>query len=1205
MNEAALNWQSLGLDGDTLAHRRSLIEASAGTGKTWTISTLYLRLVTERGWRASQVVVTTFTDAAAQELRERIRTRLTWALTLTAATQLIETPDDDPGVRDWLAQRWQGEPGSQAQDALRLRLALSELDSAPIGTIHGLCRKILSDQPFASASPFRIGEMTADEDLVRELVDDLIRVCAHTNGDGLAQRAAVSAMLDADQNQRRDIEQVVKLVLSAANVVIGPDLDAFDAALSALEPHRTALAALAARTDWRKSVGTGQLEQYLLSLAGASDDLLALRDAISGFEAIAKAPTSYVVAKFKNEFEQNPAFLAAKALAQQFIALGKCLHVLPALMHGEKLRTWRQQRLTERNQFTFDELIERVHQGTVASSSARMLADRLFAMWPVALIDEFQDTDARQFGIFNAIYTDVNDAPRGQLIMIGDPKQAIYSFRGGDIDAYLGAAKRATQRMSLTKNFRSSARVISALNELYAAATCPFGMENNGIAYAEVTPSGKADEKPLVTSMSLGGGGLLFGVLTASDDDNEQIVREEDRALAACADQIMAYLQPGAATIGDEPVQPKHFAILLPKRKYIGVMRDLLTQRGIPCVGSGNDSIFETLWARELRVVLYALLQVTDAGALRAAMATRLFGRTLLEIEALDGDLREWKREVERFAGWASAWREQGVLHAINQLIEMAAPRLLAQLDGERAMTDLRHLGELLQARSQETPGREQLLVWLADQCDGGSGGNERSGKERELRIESDEKRVQIMTLHASKGLEFDIVMLPLMWKHDVIRTAPKFGARSSASDSMRIVDLGSPEFEAHVERLALEQHQERLRVLYVALTRARHACHVILSAKLASRRGDDSGAKAAAPKCNDSGIAHFLYGIALTTLAQKSEWIHVGPVLPASGNDALAVVVANADRVARRFERWLPFVGSHSFSTLTRQRKAIGVDDGGAANDENETHPAAEDTTSNRDSTVHRDRHAAIQSLSDVRGAKFGNAMHAVFEHREHGRPLSQQVAFVSVQLLNEGVRAGDGRADLVPTLAARVDAALAADLGGGMRLNDVAADAQRAEMAFTIQLSVLQLQAFERVCRRHGYPDLLPSVLHRSELRGFLTGKIDLVFEHGGRVHVLDYKSNWLGDSVTHYLGDSLVAAMHEHAYAFQALLYVIAVDRYLRQRKPDYQRERDLGDVIYLFVRAAGLADGAGIWRHRFPSALIVELDALFEVNLEATA
>lgn len=1208
MTEPRLDWTTLGLDAGAPASRRTLIEASAGTGKTWTISVLYLRLVTERECRATQIVVTTFTDPAAQELRERIRSRLQWAQALASAgSPPTADAEDDPEVRAWLRQRWLHEASAQDRDALRLRLALSELDLAPIGTIHGLCRKILADQPFASGSAFRIGEWVAEEDLVRELVEDLVRVCAHEAGGDVVDRMVVAAFLAAKDKGRREVQQVVKLALSAANTVVAPDFAALRADLAAMAAHAAALSALAARTDWRKKQGSGRLETYLADLAAAPHDPEALRRAIDGFEVIIKAPKSYVDKAGVAEFEASAAFQAAKSLATRHRSLANCLHVAAVAVHLEQLRTWRDQRLQERNQFTFDELIEQVHQGTTSENAGRALADRLFAQWPVALIDEFQDTDARQFGIFDAIYGDACGVPRGQLVMIGDPKQAIYGFRGGDIHAYLGAAARATQRMSLTRNFRSSSGVIEALNALYDASSRPFGMADGAIAYDTVTPAGGADEKPLDAPALLAGAALQLHVL----DDAEAAgagEKAEARAMADCADRVQDYLRPGAATIGGEAVQPKHIAILLPKRRYIGEMRDLLAARGVPCVGAGNDSIFETAWAQDLRVVLHALLHVTDPGAIRAAMATRLIGRSLAEIQAMSADLASWSRELEWFARGALAWREHGVLKAIDVLIEAAAPRLLAQPDGERALTDLRHLGELLQTQSRKRSGREQLLAWLADQCDGDVDGDEQSGKERELRIESDEKRVRIMTLHASKGLEFDIVMLPLMWKHDVVRTPPKFAARSRPTSPGRIIDLGGPDFDAHVDGLALEQKQERLRVLYVALTRARHACHLTLPPDVRPGKGGAQGDAMAVdpPKVNASGIAHFLHGVDLVKLTADCAAIRHVRAHPPRMQASAPVAIETTAREARAFSRRLPFVGSHSFSTLTRPRAASALDEDGAANDERNAIDDANDNPERGEAAGVRTAHAALKALAGLRGAAFGNAVHAIYEHRDHGSEVRHQLPFVQWQLALAGVRLPEDADVVASNLGTRIDATLATDLGDGLRLRDLAPQGQRAEMAFHIALSVLQLDAFEAVCIRHGHAELMPSAVQRRELRGFLTGKIDLVLEHGGRVHLLDYKSNWLGDALEDYAGAALDAAMLAHGYPFQALLYVIAVDRYLRQRKADYRRERHLGDAIYLFVRAVGLAPGIGLWRHRFAPALIADLDALFDVEVaEAVA
>jgi exodeoxyribonuclease V beta subunit len=241
---------------------------------------------------------------------------------------------------------------------------------------------------------------------------------------------------------------------------------------------------------------------------------------------------------------------------------------------------------------------------------------------------------------------------------------------------------------------------------------------------------------------------------------------------------------------------------------------------------------------------------------------------------------------------------------------------------------------------------------------------------------------------------------------------------------------------------------------------------------------------------------------------------------------------------------------------------------------------------------------HPELQALAAVRGADFGNALHAMFEHRRIGEPMHAQLDLVRGSLLGAGVRSRERSIDeFVPLLAARVQATLDAPLlpetNPALRLAAVPAHAMRAEMEFHFAIDDVAMRALRAECAALGEPDLVP-MTGASRLSGLMTGKIDLVFEHGGCFHVLDYKGNFLGERLSDYAPQALRVAMDAHCYRFQALLYTVAVDRYLRQRLPRYRRGEHLGEAIYVFVRAAGLAPGAGIWAQRFDDALIAAVD-----------
>ena len=1172
------DWSALPLTHAAGQGGRCLIEASAGTGKTWTIAVLYLRLLLEQSLSPRQIVVTTFTDAAAQELRERLRAKL------RAAERLAQAPEQPADGADeaWLQARWAADPSCVGADALRLRLAQAELDLAPVGTLHGLCRRILTDFPFECGSAFRLGEVVPGRALDDELIDDLWRRLVQSAGElppgdlawwrqGLDPlRRALRAVMKPGVRVRVEAEEDISALLQPA--------------------HAQAI------RDW---IGDGsrfkRSNSALLTALRKLADYLEANDLSVPFPDVSESLGKPLDTQLKPEFVEAARASGIVPFAQHLSSVladpdlpdrGAAL-----ARYRDHLLARRDERLRERGQLTFDALITQVH--LALATRGGVLADRLFREWPVALVDEFQDTDQQQYAILDRIYRDDADATRGRLVMIGDPKQAIYRFRGGDIHAYLAAKRSVDAELRLERNFRSSAALVQGFNELYALAGPALSQQAGGaIAYEPVSAGrparplryrGEPVERPLALH--------FCAELPANKDARIAF------ALDACANQV-ADLLAGDWQIDEAPLRPGDIAVLLPTNEHVALLRDRLRERQVPCVGAGRSSVFATPLARELQIVLYAIDQPGDEGALRAALATRLLGVGLAELAALRASPDDGLRHEQRFAQWHRQWRQEGVLAVVQSLLHQAAPALLATPEGERALTDLRHLGELLQQAEDAHPGSEQLLAWLAQQRGGEGVASDDAAEEQQLRVESDARRVRLMTLHASKGLEFPVVLLPLMWAQE--GREEKLPLRHDPASGERELVLGGPAHAEACAEVAAEDQDERFRVLYVALTRAELACHVYVpdpqrptsgSVKRAPADPSRSALDATVERLLQAGVANARH---LAWLPDDWSWPY--PSLPGDAAPTTQIREALVPPAPR------PMQQLHSFSTLARVEHT-GTLEEQAASDEaaaGESLELPEEATADL-LPVAVAGEPALLALAGWRGAEFGNAMHAVFEHREVGVAVTRQHALVARCVQEAGVRRGDEPAEvLVRRLATRIQATLDAPLAPGLVLGTLPASALRAEMAFHYVLDAVSLDALREACARHGEPALVPRA-PLGILRGLMTGKIDLVFEHAGRFHVLDYKSNWLGEHLDAYASERLPAAMDAHHYRFQALLYTVALDRLLRQRLPGYRREARLGEAIYLFVRAVGLAPGAGVWRQRFDDALLDAVDRVLGAHV----
>jgi exodeoxyribonuclease V beta subunit len=1173
------SWREL----DLVTAGRSLIEASAGTGKTWTIAVLYLRLLLEgeTPYTPRQIVVSTFTDAAAQELRERLRARLLWAEAAAQQATREAPPDGSGDDARWLAARWRDSPAQVRTDLVRLRLAQSELDLAPIGTLHSLCRRILADFPVESGSAFAAGEVIAESGVLELLVDDLWR--------DLMQR---EEPLDAGdrlwvQGGRAALRDALRAVLApGVGVRTGP-VEAPPSAQQWLQLIDEASAIVARPESFKRSNSALLTALHRFIEAGEADALDAFDD-----ETILKHVDAL-------EVQLKPAFLDDVTLRHRLDALfdallrrgraGAASRAVALERYRLRLLTRRRDHLLREARLTFNMLIEGA--ALALRDPAGPLAGRLRAQWPVALVDEFQDTDAQQYAILDAIYRDAQGRARGRLVMIGDPKQAIYRFRGGDIHTYLTAAASADEVLTLATNWRSSAAYVAALNEWYALAGPVLSMQpQHPIAYAPVQAAGRRDAYADASGTPLPQPLQLHYCI----DDPLSLERRREHALQACARQIAGLLQSGAR-IGDAPLRPGDIAVLVPKNQQIERLRELLQLRGVPCVGAGKRSVFETDLARELQLVLYAVEHAQDGAALRAALTTRFGGRTYADLDLLRDDVEAWQLQRLRFESLRREWQRHGVLDVVLQLSTDLAAGLPRLSERERALTDLRHLGELLQAQSETVAGAEQLLAWFAQQRESPDGGD--AADELQLRLESDARRVRLLTLHASKGLEFPIVILPLMWDHS--GREPALPLSYDAATGLRVAELAGGRALA-LQQVREEDQEERFRVLYVALTRAQHACHVYALPPQRPRDARTNAGPCPDPERSalDATIARLQAATLDRPLAQSAPhlvWRADGWAWPDAHYGAAPA--PDLRQLAARREPPRPVLEhTYSFTALVAGRSR-GAQEETAADDENTARDDALAPLPQADGAVAPD--ARITALAHLRGPDFGNAVHAVFERREPGVMLEAQHDLIATSLRENAVKVPGGSAAVeaaVAALATMIQRALDVPLAGDATLFTLEPARQRAEMAFQFVLDAVSLRALREACARHGAADLLPANLPGTTLVGLMSGKIDLIFEHAGRFHVLDYKTNYLGDGLADYAPARLATAMDEHHYGFQALLYTVALERYLRQRLPDYDRERHLGESIYLFVRACGLAPGLGVWRRRFDAALLDAVDAV---------
>ncbi|MEO6064446.1 MAG: UvrD-helicase domain-containing protein [Lysobacterales bacterium] len=1195
-----LNWRALPLSG------RQLIEASAGTGKTFTLTLLVLRALLESELRIEQIVVTTYTRAAAQELRVRLHQRLRDAQHALQA----QAPRGFNDVHDYLAERAQVLGVHEAQR--RVRAALLSFELANIDTLHGLCARILRDEPLAAPLAPDGDALDADA-LGRECLEDLwrARVLVSTPTDALDCGVLLDYGFEA-------VTRALRPLWARGPIAFVPAATGLDA------PHAALLDALRQQEniDALRAVLADSGNAFRLNKPFGE----ALRELL---DALVRNPWKHILpaalhrdraaaAQHKSQHKRKIGDIAAMELVWQLADIdgpynrARTAQALVALTQACRVEMARRARA--RDGYTFNDLIDATDAALAGiDGSGDMLAARLRARWPLALIDEFQDTDAQQYAICTRIW----EHPDATLLLIGDPKQAIYAFRGADLNAYLAAAATlADSAHRLGVNFRSSTALIDAVNAFYVEAGAdPFALAQ--LRFEPVASSGRVDGNTLTHADGKDYPPLR---LHLAPTENGELSRDalDHWCFARCADDIASALARGGPTLGGKPLDPGNIAVLLPAHHHIATLRELLRERGVPCVGAGRVNVFDSNAAEALITLLGALLAPGDASAWRAALATPLFAATLTDFARWREDESAWALQLDAAAALAQRWHVHGIGALLGPLVADRAAAILAIEDGERFLTDLRHLLELLVVEEAAQAGAQALLTLLERaraQSFDATGADSRS-----LRIDSDARRVRLLTVHASKGLEFDVVYLPLAWRMGLPEwntpTPRVLALHDHAGHAVH--DAGSPDFDRNALLAAAESRAEKLRLLYVALTRARHACHVFWG-----RAGKPGSIQSETALDTQVAALASRYGVSATDAA----WHAFAAAHPHAVAIAQAPPRCSArwqDRRASpdaelrlrgerplRPQRW----SVHSFTSVLRERERalVAVVAAPAEDEALAAEYAAENTSRSgkgavespyaemgertveppyiepAERTVDPPSEIAQNRQREWHGPSFGNALHYALERVDWSEPLATQTETLLAALRESGVSA-----HALQALTALVERTLATPLlAGGATLRSLPRADRLAELRFDFALRRAQVARWPALFAAHERAHLLPSLPTLAPLTGILTGAIDLVLRHDGRYFVADYKSNDLGDGVDAYRGEGLLLAMQRGHYGLQLTLYQLALHRYLRQRLQGYDFERHCGGALYLFVRGLD-ADGSGVYRERIPRALIDALD-----------
>ena len=1171
----------------------NLIEASAGTGKTFTITTLYLRALlglmqkdqSDGGLSVEQILVVTFTEAATEEIRDRVRSKL------LAAKEALFYADceyqDRPAIDETLTAIIAQLPDKTLAFE-RLDGAIKMMDEAAIFTIHGFCQRMLKYHAFESGSLFDNEFILDEQQYLLSAIKDFWRCTVYPLKGAmlelfLAQWQSPESLLAQirplfnkhphrlePQIDRQSLEQLVNEYQRLITIVKAQWLQEQIPALindsNLLKSRKPAKAEyLQAFTDFCCT------DELVFSSHNDSWSLWSVESITKVCKKGTKPPQHEIFDHFSRLADTQ------QQLAYQVKAHFKieALKVVERNLSAAK---------SEAQKLSPDDLLTKMVQALSCEKSGSILATRIATSYPLAMIDEFQDTDPLQYEIFKRIYAKTPTT----WVLIGDPKQAIYGFRGGDIFTYISAkqAIASSSQYTLDTNWRSSSALIHAVNGL-------FSHKANAFIYDDVIPfmAVNAANKPAKALTIADDNGAALQMWQLTGENNLPVAKgiAIEQLAYHTSNEIVSLLtkaQQGQALIGDKPLQAGDICILVRDRNEAQVMRDTLSLAGVSSVFLSRQSVFDTPLAADFYLLLQAIYQQNNEKAIRAALITCFFNNSINQLWQLTENDQDWQQVLSDFAYLHQVWLRHGVMAVLQHLFNQQQLACLWQSEQdfpERMLTDIRHLAELLQQKSLELEGIHRLLNWYQQQMLGAQD----EDKVQQLRLEDDSNLVQIVTMHASKGLEYPIVFMPFACHY-----RPAKSAVFHDHNNHLVIDFSDQ--PAHVADADKERLAEDLRLLYVALTRGVYRCYVgVSNLKIGNSKSSILA---------HTSLGHLLFnGGGLSDDEISAQLLALTDKLNQSQSDSAAFCQLPPLLKLQLFTEQVQdeqvyqlaqFTGQieHDWKVTSYSALCYGV-----ASVEvlpGSTDEGVEHTQSEKLPTQSWDR------FSFPKGAASGSCLHEILEKVPFELLSRGDVDEQHRQLINDTLsKYGLNQDWLEPLLQWLADVCNTPWRRGGISLAKLTTKDCVIEMEFYMAMEKIRAEHINQILSEHLGRKI--TAFDFNPVQGLLKGFIDLTVCFKDKYYVVDHKSNYLGDSMADYVDEALEQAMDRHHYHLQYLLYSLALHRFLTQRLANYDYERHFGGCYYLFLRgmSANNIQTNGIYFSRPKVEIINKLDQLF--------
>ena len=1131
----------------------NLIEANAGTGKTYTIAMLFVRFIVEHGFLIDQLLVVTFTHAAAAELKERIRLRLTEIYHSVASdkTRLDET------TLSWL----QGLALEEAVVLQRLKIALLGLDQSAVFTIHGFCYKTLQEFAVESKQLFEL-DLIGDSRFIRQqLTDDFWRQTIYP----LAPQDAAMlttyyanpvTLLASIKGVGQQVTvypetQPIAFYLEQAKVVKGEFTDQF---VTFTDRLSEAVSEPLFKRSFQAAFSTHyNAISHWLNEGGLSFpvDALNFMSYPGVFEGL--NGQKFRATKTHTGLERKTEYLAATGInfdvVEKLLAISHSASIALRGLLIDYIRDKEDGVLEGAQSASFDCLISRLADLMVNEDGA-ILKKALQSRYQVALIDEFQDTDQQQWTIFSQLCAQKTQF----LYLIGDPKQAIYKFRGADVFSYFSAATLAHHRYTLTDNWRSSPQMVGAVNTLFESLENVFLLE--GLSYQPCDAALREQDNCFkLADASLPG--MVMWHLSPDEGNNSGFLKSgqaQEQISIAVINEIISLLTPGSAyrrvvNGRSEILTPQDIAILVRTNSQAIDYQNSLREAGIPSVLNSAKSVFETTEANDFYILLRAISQPNNTGLLKQFLTVAWLNVSAPELLSIVDDDSLMGFWISRLSEYYQLWERRGLLAMTYKLLaqEKIASKLSKWPAFERKMSNIMQLAELVQAaETQESLNINGTLGWLQQSIN-----NPQYSEQELLRLENDETAINILTVHRAKGLEFSVVFCPVLWQQDQ-HVQKENSVIQCHEDNLMVADLGSEQFEER-KLIALEESfAEDIRLSYVAMTRAKLRCYIAWANVRTKENRNHSALSRLlfnpSVKQSELGDDFSRQQIDLRGLIDRHQGFFEYHSLPSD----------QAIRHLREFKNLTPLKApeqcSRNLKTMWQINSYTGLSalSLGVANEGLYEH--AEETS--------KDNLLASSFDPLPRGRRMGNLVHELLEKNTFAELAKHCVSTTKIEqaCIRFGVSLDDPQ--LMSALLREVVITPLDKQDDGFKLAQIDAKHCLKEMPFYLSHGSINTEQINTILG----DEVIYSALSTKKLAGFLTGFIDLVCVYQGKYYLMDYKSNYLDD----YSSASMIQAMRAHNYGLQAWIYSVVLTNFLQETIVDYSFDRHFGGVLYLFVR-----------------------------------